>query len=93
MGTKDEQKVEGAQLPTPWNQIEAGMAAGLGLPILVLRTEAAGGGIFDLPSEAGDVVHVDLREPWDLASLRGAVRTWSCELRRAPTARSSEPGA
>ena len=33
--------------PTPWNQIEAGMLYGLGLPLLVLCEPGIDGGIFD----------------------------------------------
>lgn len=37
-------------LSTPWNQIEAGMAIALGLPLLVAREKGVEGGVFDIGS-------------------------------------------
>jgi hypothetical protein len=34
-------------LPTPWNQLEAGILASLRLPVLVFRESGISGGIFD----------------------------------------------
>jgi hypothetical protein len=33
--------------PTPWNQLEAGILFGLGLPLLIFRESGISGGIFD----------------------------------------------
>jgi hypothetical protein len=33
--------------PTPWNNLEAGMLFGLGLPILIFKEEGISGGVFD----------------------------------------------
>jgi hypothetical protein len=37
----------GISYPSPWNQLEAGMLFGLGLPLLIFREENIQGGIFD----------------------------------------------
>jgi len=47
-GTAKENRVDtGVSYPTPWNQLEAGVLFGLGLPLLVFRDESIHGGIFD----------------------------------------------
>ncbi len=44
----------GTTLPSPWNQLEAGVAVGLGLPLLVLAEPGVAGGVFDLgPADDG----------------------------------------
>jgi hypothetical protein len=47
-GARDETPIStGAVFPSPWNQLEAGVLFGLGLPLLVFREEGIAGGIFD----------------------------------------------
>jgi hypothetical protein len=47
-GTPSEAKINGGlPLPTPWNQLEAGILFGLGLPLLIFREEGIQGGVFD----------------------------------------------
>ncbi len=49
VGAPKEVKVtDGTRFPTPWNQLEAGILFGLGLPLLVFREPGIEGGIFDL---------------------------------------------
>src|SRR5262245_22374181 len=38
---------EPARFPSPWNNLEAGVAFSLGLPLLIFREEGINGGIFD----------------------------------------------
>jgi hypothetical protein len=38
----------GVPFPTPWNQLEAGILFGLGLPLLIFREPGISGGIFDV---------------------------------------------
>ncbi len=50
-GTKEQRKVEAAgpiPIPTPWNQLEAGVLFGLRLPLLIFREPGVSGGIFDV---------------------------------------------
>lgn len=46
-GTQAEQTVKNVRIPTPWNNLEAGILFGLGLPLLIFREEGLGGGVFD----------------------------------------------
>ena len=46
-GTKEEVKWENMWLPTPWNEIEVGLGAMLGLPILLVKDKDINNGIFD----------------------------------------------
>ena len=47
-GTPEEDHISRAvSYPTPWNQLEAGVLFGLGLPLLVFRDRNIQGGIFD----------------------------------------------
>ena len=49
-GTKDERRVpakESVCFPSPWNDLEAGILFGLGLPILIFKEEGISGGVFD----------------------------------------------
>ncbi len=48
--TAQESPMENIFLPTPWNQIEAGMAFMLDLPTLLIREDGVQGGVFDLGS-------------------------------------------
>lgn len=58
-GTPEETPVDAADLPTPWNHIEAGIAVGLGKPILLV-SQGSQGGVFDLPEDPGalDIINV-----------------------------------
>jgi hypothetical protein len=38
---------EVAAFPTPWNQLEAGILFGLGVPLLIFREPGISGGVFD----------------------------------------------
>jgi hypothetical protein len=72
--------VKDLRLPTPWNQIEAGMAAALGLPMLVI-SDCASGGVFGLGSDGDELRMIELRDDWDVREIRTAVRDWAEALR------------
>lgn len=46
-GTPADEEVTGLVLATPWNHAEAGLAAGLGLPIFRVHERGISGGVFD----------------------------------------------
>lgn len=49
-GTPNESKIskkDGFSIPTPWNQLEAGILFSLGLPLLIFREPGVSGGVFD----------------------------------------------
>jgi len=45
-GTSDERTMQGAVWPSPWSQIEAGIAIGMGMPVLLLASPPMETGIF-----------------------------------------------
>jgi len=57
--TEKEQVATGVYLPTPWNQIEAGIAYQLGLPLLIVKEEGISGGVFDIGSTGGYIHQFD----------------------------------
>lgn len=83
-GTAEENLVDtGVSYPTPWNQLEAGVLFGLGLPLLVFRDESIQGGIFD-PGVTDVFVH--RMPPPDMTSekrheLRGLFLKWQARVR------------
>ena len=49
-GTSEERRIKPARpilLPTPWNQLEAGILFGRQLPLLIFREPGIAGGVFD----------------------------------------------
>jgi len=49
-GAKEQKKLAPrsfASFPTPWNNLEAGILFGLGLPILIFKEDGISGGVFD----------------------------------------------
>lgn len=47
-GERRLKKSETACFPSPWNQLEAGILFGLGLPLLIFREDGISGGVFDI---------------------------------------------
>jgi hypothetical protein len=78
-GTAAEQALTDVVMPTPWNQIEAGMAAALQLPMLVVDTGVRGG-IFDLGGDGDDVTYLALGESWDEGVSQSVVQHWLAKL-------------
>ncbi|HUC15074.1 MAG TPA: pentapeptide repeat-containing protein [Acidimicrobiales bacterium] len=78
-GTPEERSADGLALATPWNHVEGGMAAALGLPVLVVKEPGVEGGIFDL---AGDVLIVtaDLDDMMSREHAQTMMRRWVSEL-------------
>ena len=84
-GTKSESILPRAVFPTPWNQLEAGMALVRGLPLLVICQEGVSGGIFD--DGVGDVyVHrlrAGLGQQWlSSAEFQQSLHEWIGLMRR-----------
>jgi hypothetical protein len=85
-GTAEQQVIRDLSLPTPWNQIEAGMAVALGLPLLVV-SDCAKDGIFYLGGQGDDVRAIELDDGWDVAEIQRVVGDWTRSLRSpAPVA-------
>lgn len=82
-GTPEEQQVESIGLPTPWNQVEAGIAVGLGKPVLAI-SNGPRGGVFDLPEDPGGFDVVDLTRPGVVRQLDSVLTAWVNRLNDGP---------
>jgi len=63
-------------LATPWNHIEAGMAAMMGLPILVLADEGVNDGIFEKELDDALLFHSSFSKTLDTKKLRNDIDSW-----------------
>lgn len=79
--TREEKEVKDQYFSTPWNQIEAGMAMMLGLPILVLCQPGVNGGIFDMTAGEHQVYRVLVDEDWKTPSTLNALTDWCSDVR------------
>jgi len=80
-GTPDEKQIRGSCLSTPWNQIEAGMAVTLGLPMLVVCQRAVSGGVFDTRSGEHQVYKAFIEDGWNAATFTNSFAGWSADVR------------
>ena len=63
-GTNEEESIGDLHFPTPWNQIEAGMAFMLDLPILIIKEEGVKGGVFDVGNSDRYIHKASMTEDW-----------------------------
>jgi hypothetical protein len=63
-GTNKARDVRDAYLPTPWNQIECGMAYALQLPLLIVREAGVEDGVFGIGSTDRFVHEAKLNRQW-----------------------------
>lgn len=75
-GTPAERSANGMCLPTPWNQIEAGIASGLGKPLLLVNAGTEGG-VFELDEVPGGVMSIDIARPGGMADLDQQLAIWA----------------
>jgi hypothetical protein len=80
-GTDDERKMAEATLATPWNHIEAGIAAALDKPILIIR-DRVGEGVFEIGEQPQAVTVVDVGQSDGLTRLNESVTEWAHGLPR-----------
>jgi hypothetical protein len=78
-GTPEEQPADGLALATQWNQVEAGMAAALGLPVFVVREPGVAGGVFELTRDVASIV-VDLDDALAPERATSSLDRWVSEL-------------
>jgi hypothetical protein len=82
-GTTEEKSLKDVSLPTPWNQLEAGILFSLKLPILVFRESGVTGGVFD--NGVSDVFVQNMPSVADLKSRSSPVREvllkWQAHVR------------
>ncbi|MEE2855128.1 MAG: pentapeptide repeat-containing protein [Actinomycetota bacterium] len=68
---------------TPWTHVEAGMAYGKGLPLLLLREPGVSTGVFDHAVDGHHTHVVDLEDRWSEESMRSALRPWIFEVSKS----------
>ena len=81
--TPKSRPAQDARMPTPWNNLEAGMLFALHLELMVLREDGVGGGIFD------DGVSDAYVHPLPIGAaleprkeqIKSAIRIWSSRVR------------
>jgi hypothetical protein len=71
-------------IPSPWNQLEAGILFGLRMPILIFRERGIEGGVFD-PGVSDVFIH-EMPTPTDSKARKEALSDvflkWQAEVRR-----------
>jgi hypothetical protein len=70
-------------IPSPWNNLEAGILFSLNLPLLVFREEGIEGGVFD-PGVSDVFIHRMPQSPRSLANKRaltGVFQKWQANVR------------
>jgi hypothetical protein len=81
-GTPAAAMVADLYLSTPWNQIEAGMAIALGLPLLVAREEGVESGVFDIGSSDRFIHQVEFGAEWlESPRFRQPFEAWVANVR------------
>jgi len=81
LGTPEEEEVKAKWYSTPWNQIEAGWAVMLGLPMLVICERGVAGGIFDAPSGEHQVHKALIEEGWNAPAFLNSFTEWCADVR------------
>ena len=69
-------------LPTPWNHIEAALAFGQRIPVLIIAHKGVSGGVFDKGVTGQFVMVTDFTEiDWyDREEFQGVFRAWRSKL-------------
>lgn len=79
--TADEVSLADCYLPTPWNQIEAGMAFMSKLPLLILKERGVRGGVFDAGSTDRFIHQADLNDGYlDSKQFLQPFHSWQDEV-------------
>lgn len=80
--TDHEADVRDLLLPTAWNQIEAGMAVALALPLLIIREKGVSSGVFDVGSSDQFVHQAEMSSQWTRsAKFLDPFRAWVADVR------------
>jgi hypothetical protein len=79
--TPEEKHIEDQYMSTPWNQLEAGMAAMFSLPIFVVCQREVEGGIFDMASGEHQIYRVHIDEDWNATAFTNALADWCSDVR------------
>jgi hypothetical protein len=80
-GTPQEQPVQGGSYATPWNQVEAGIAAAYSLPVLMLTERNVREGVFDLAPGEHRIHRAALDGSLEDAAFKSAFTAWCADVR------------
>lgn len=79
--TPEEKHIKDLYLSTPWNQIEAGMAAMLSVPMFVVCQRGVDGGIFDPTPGEHQIYKVFIDEDWNGTAYLNSFADWCADVR------------
>jgi hypothetical protein len=79
-GTREEENWENRWLPTPWNEIEFGLGAMLGLPILLVKDSDIDSGIFDCHISESFIVVVSANAKIDDVVKERDFKLWMSKI-------------
>ncbi|HEU5110903.1 MAG TPA: hypothetical protein VFT95_20370 [Micromonosporaceae bacterium] len=68
-------------VPTPWNNLEAGILFGLGLPLMIFREKGVSGGVFDNGVTDVFVHRMPTARDRNNDQLKQVFRNWQAEVR------------
>jgi Pentapeptide repeats (8 copies) len=80
-GTPEEAELKDFALPTAWVQIEAGMAAMAGLPVLVMHEHDLKVGVFGLGESDTGFYRARIGDDWNSPSFDRAFSNWVADVR------------
>jgi hypothetical protein len=84
-GTPEETKIQDRFWPTPWNQLEAGVAFALQLPLLIIRESGVEGGVFDAGNTDRFVHQAEMTDEWFQGQpFLQPLNEWLAEMVRRP---------
>jgi hypothetical protein len=79
----DSAKDESSPGITPWTHVEAGMAYGCNLPLLIVREPGVDSGAFDDAAGGHRTYMLDVKDQWDDEAVVRAIRPWLADLVRS----------
>jgi hypothetical protein len=81
VGSTQEETVKNLSLATPWNQMEAGMAVMLGMPVFVICERGMAGGIFDVAASDHHIYRLYFDEEQNSAKFLKSFADWCAAVR------------
>ena len=79
--TLPRKNISNLSFPTPWAQMEAGMAIMSGIPLLIVHQTGVEGGVFGLGENENTVHRICMDEDFDSLKSANAFSNWSADVR------------
>lgn len=84
--TAEQKQLRDTFSPTPWNQLEAGVAFAMRLPLMLIREAGVEGGVFDAGNTDRFVHQAEMTAAWlTKAQFLQPFSEWLGELSQRPT--------